>query len=301
MTSDVFVSLFISLLIHYQLPFFLTCSFLSTGRNRYCIDKNYASVLIIWDRMFGTFAAEDDKVHYGLTTPVRTFDPTSLQMGHYRDLIKRLISVKGWRNKLSVLLKGPGWDEGKPRLGLIEDIPDITGNSIIQPYNPPLSLRRQLYLVIHFFIVLYFHVLMTERTKNTSSGVTLLLFSFIYLSFTSFASLMEERHDKVERGRKWEEKDGNNYISSQYSTDRMEFFRCLFFVFIEHLLVPVVPSSSLSLSLASSSFSTIISSVIIPVVIRIVYFVSLLVWTIRILTRVTFLLRLTKHVQKHFE
>ena len=34
------------------------------GRNPYCIDKNYGGVLIIWDRVFGTFADRDDDVHY---------------------------------------------------------------------------------------------------------------------------------------------------------------------------------------------------------------------------------------------
>merc|ERR1712200_205685 len=41
------------------------------GANRYCLDKNYAGVLIIWDRMFGTFEAErsDIKIVYGLGDP----------------------------------------------------------------------------------------------------------------------------------------------------------------------------------------------------------------------------------------
>ncbi len=52
------------------------------GRNPYCIDKNYAGVLIIWDRMFGTFAAEKktEKVAYGLVHPVESFDPFYVQV-----------------------------------------------------------------------------------------------------------------------------------------------------------------------------------------------------------------------------
>ena len=34
------------------------------GRNPYCVDKNYAGTLIIWDRMYGTFADRDADVHY---------------------------------------------------------------------------------------------------------------------------------------------------------------------------------------------------------------------------------------------
>ncbi|KAI5099115.1 alkylglycerol monooxygenase [Silurus meridionalis] len=50
------------------------------GRNHYCIDKNYGGTLIIWDRMLGTFAPEDDKVIYGLTHPINTFDILSVEI-----------------------------------------------------------------------------------------------------------------------------------------------------------------------------------------------------------------------------
>ncbi|OXB58340.1 hypothetical protein ASZ78_001881, partial [Callipepla squamata] len=50
------------------------------GRNPYCIDKNYGGTLIIWDRIFGTFEAEDAKVVYGLTHPVNSFEPILLQV-----------------------------------------------------------------------------------------------------------------------------------------------------------------------------------------------------------------------------
>ncbi|CAG0902318.1 unnamed protein product [Darwinula stevensoni] len=49
------------------------------GCNRYCIDKNYAGVLIIWDRIFGTFEPEGEQVVYGLTHAVSTFNPIKLQ------------------------------------------------------------------------------------------------------------------------------------------------------------------------------------------------------------------------------
>nr|XP_048271633.1 alkylglycerol monooxygenase isoform X6 [Myodes glareolus] len=50
------------------------------GRNRYCIDKNYAGTLIIWDKLFGTFEAENEQVIYGLTHPIDTFEPFKVQV-----------------------------------------------------------------------------------------------------------------------------------------------------------------------------------------------------------------------------
>ncbi|KAK8760817.1 hypothetical protein V5799_027919 [Amblyomma americanum] len=50
------------------------------GRDRYCTDKNFGGILIIWDRLFGTFAAEQHRPAYGLTHSVNTFDPWTLQV-----------------------------------------------------------------------------------------------------------------------------------------------------------------------------------------------------------------------------
>ena len=53
-----------------------------SGSNRYCLDKNYAGVLIIWDRMFGTFEWErdDEKIVYGLVDQPQFFNPAKHQV-----------------------------------------------------------------------------------------------------------------------------------------------------------------------------------------------------------------------------
>ena len=52
------------------------------GATKYCIDKNYAGVLIIWDRIFGTFEKErrDEPMVYGLIDQVDSFNPLYLQV-----------------------------------------------------------------------------------------------------------------------------------------------------------------------------------------------------------------------------
>ena len=57
------------------------------GANRYCIDKNYAGTLIVWDRMFGTFEKEKDEVVYGLTHQAESFNPIWLQVFNFRTVI----------------------------------------------------------------------------------------------------------------------------------------------------------------------------------------------------------------------
>ena len=64
--------------------------YLVSGSNRYCLDKNYAGVLIIWDRMFGTFEQEkeDENIVYGLVDQPQYFNPIKHQVRHW--LIKHL-------------------------------------------------------------------------------------------------------------------------------------------------------------------------------------------------------------------
>jgi sterol desaturase/sphingolipid hydroxylase (fatty acid hydroxylase superfamily) len=56
------------------------------GRNPQYIDKNYAGVLIIWDKLFGTFEPEVETVEYGITKPVNSFNPITVTFSEWRDL-----------------------------------------------------------------------------------------------------------------------------------------------------------------------------------------------------------------------
>ncbi|KAF2358769.1 Fatty acid hydroxylase, partial [Trinorchestia longiramus] len=52
------------------------------GSDPWCLDKNYAGFLIIWDRLFGTFEPErpDEKINYGLVDQPQTFNIAWLQV-----------------------------------------------------------------------------------------------------------------------------------------------------------------------------------------------------------------------------
>lgn len=55
------------------------------GCNLYCLDKNYGGVLIIWDKLFGTFMREKEKeeIIYGLVVSAQSFNPLYLQVRPY--------------------------------------------------------------------------------------------------------------------------------------------------------------------------------------------------------------------------
>ncbi|KAK8760816.1 hypothetical protein V5799_027918 [Amblyomma americanum] len=161
------------------------------GRDRYCIDKNFGGTLIIWDRLFGTFAAEELRPAYGLTHSVNTFDPWTLQMGHFMYMCKQVISIEGLGNKLSTVFKGPGWQPGKPRLGDPNDIPDVCRP--VETYTPKTSVLCKSYVMLHIALILIGFVKLKELSHVISIGTLLCGSAYICFSFSVMAAFLDKR------------------------------------------------------------------------------------------------------------
>lgn len=76
------------------------------------LDRNMGMVLIIWDRIFGTFTEETDHEppHYGITkTLEKPFHPLYIVTHEWRDIGRDLLRAGSWRNKLKYLFYPPGW------------------------------------------------------------------------------------------------------------------------------------------------------------------------------------------------
>lgn len=59
------------------------------------IDKNYGGVLMVWDRLFGTYAVEEGPITYGVTTGFQGYNPLWLVFGGFVDLARGRLSSKG--------------------------------------------------------------------------------------------------------------------------------------------------------------------------------------------------------------
>ena len=79
------------------------------GANPQYLDKNYAGILITWDRLFGTFEPEVRRVKYGLTKNIKTFNPIKIGYHEFADIARDVRRAKGWRNKLGYIWNHPGW------------------------------------------------------------------------------------------------------------------------------------------------------------------------------------------------
>jgi sterol desaturase/sphingolipid hydroxylase (fatty acid hydroxylase superfamily) len=75
------------------------------------LDRNYGGILIVWDRLFGTFAEEDDgePCVYGTRAPLHSWNPLLANLQVYRDLLRDSWHTRRWADKWRVWLTPPGW------------------------------------------------------------------------------------------------------------------------------------------------------------------------------------------------
>jgi len=73
------------------------------------LDKNHAGILIIWDRMFGTFQAEEERPTYGLTRNINSFNPVVVALKTWGELFKGALKSGSVRNAVNYFIQPPGW------------------------------------------------------------------------------------------------------------------------------------------------------------------------------------------------
>jgi hypothetical protein len=114
--------------------------------NKEYLDKNFGQIFIFWDRMFGTFQEEraDIPAVYGVTRPVRTWNPIKINFMHMWLLIKDAWHTKNWKDKFRIWFMPLGWRPKdvaeKYPVYKIEDVYDF------EKYNTPASKPFQAYL-----------------------------------------------------------------------------------------------------------------------------------------------------------
>ena len=102
------------------------------------LDKNYGGILIVWDRLFGTFAVEDgdEPIVYGTRAPLRSFNPLWANLQVYAALFADSWRARSWPDKLRVWFKPPGWRPADVAQRWPKPAFDLAA---VQRFDPPLS------------------------------------------------------------------------------------------------------------------------------------------------------------------
>lgn len=159
------------------------------AQNPVYIDKNYGGILIIWDRLFGTFVEEkdDEDVIFGLRTPLSSWNPLWANVHVYWGMLQDSIRTKHWRDKLYVWVSRTGWrpedvSEAYPR--------EKTDLDNIQKYDPnyPASASVAIFMSFVLAAITAFVLETTYGTLSVSSEWVLLS---IILHFVVIGDLLE--------------------------------------------------------------------------------------------------------------
>ena len=81
------------------------------GTDPMYLDRNYGGILIVWDRLFGTFEQEQGRPSYGLTSNIETYNPVRIAFHEWAAIGRDLRGAETWRGRMGYLLAPPGWRE----------------------------------------------------------------------------------------------------------------------------------------------------------------------------------------------
>lgn len=111
------------------------------------INRNYGGLLVVWDRMFGSFQEEHEKCIYGTRSQLNSWDPLWANAEVYVALAKASWRTRHWGDKLRIWFKPPGW---KPADLAGTTPPAAYRLDTITTYNPPLSRAKQWFAAVQF-------------------------------------------------------------------------------------------------------------------------------------------------------
>jgi alkylglycerol monooxygenase len=115
------------------------------------LDRNYGGILIVWDRMFGTFREEDERCVYGTRGELKSWDPLWANAEVYWTLAKDSWHARSWADKLRVWLKPPGWRPADVAARFPKPAFDIAK---VTRYEPVVSRGVQWFAGVQFLLML---------------------------------------------------------------------------------------------------------------------------------------------------
>jgi len=161
------------------------------GVNDYCLDKNYGGILILWDRMFGSFQPElDEQVIYGTRKPLRSHDPIWANVEVYADLAAASWRTRRWRDKLAVWWRPPGW-QPTDLAQISPYAPFVLADA--RKYDPPLNPHSAIVGLLIFGLLIGFGTYCLAVVERLPLGLGLLYSGWILLALWALARWTEAK------------------------------------------------------------------------------------------------------------
>lgn len=153
-------------------------------------DRNYAGVLIIWDRMFGTFEPEVAPPVYGLTKPLVSWNPVWANVHVFGEIAAKLRAAGTWGERWRAVFGHPGWRPSAlgPRI-----VPSPVSPETFSKYEPEVPRPLQRYAVTQFLVVLLASIAFLQAASSLPDVTLVAGMFYVLLSLGNIGGILESR------------------------------------------------------------------------------------------------------------
>lgn len=150
------------------------------------LDRNYAGMLIIWDRMFGSFQPEQEEPTYGTTKPLANWNPVWANFDYWAHLAREARSFPRWQDRLRLWFKHPGWRPEQP----VPRPPPVRGRA---RHDADAAPARRIYLFAQFVVLLVATVALLFAGDQLGRGGELAVSAWIVVTTVAIGAGFEQR------------------------------------------------------------------------------------------------------------
>jgi alkylglycerol monooxygenase len=160
------------------------------GINPKYLDKNYGGIFMLWDRLFGTYQREEEPVVFGVTKPLRNFNPVWANFEYFAQLAKQGRGFRRLRDKLFVWWAHPGWQPAE--MGTAPPIPEVSP-STYRKYGPELPRPLRRYVWAHFLIAFVGSGAVMSIAAKATPAAMILPGLVVLATLAALAGLVEKK------------------------------------------------------------------------------------------------------------
>lgn len=162
------------------------------GKNKPYINKNFGIILVIWDRMFGTYQKElpECPVIYGISDSAKTWNPLTINLHHIRKLFSKVRSYHNIGDKLRVLAFAPDWVPSHQRKASKPENSAVALNK----YDSSISHSALCYGASQFLIAFLIFLLFVLMSEDLNILSTTILIGFISFTIIVVGGIFDAKH-----------------------------------------------------------------------------------------------------------
>jgi alkylglycerol monooxygenase len=156
------------------------------------IDKNHGGLLIIFDRMFGTFAEEVEgkEIHYGITTQLKSWNPAWANIHYYVEMFQKATQMKTWKDKFKIIFAKPGWLPDY--MGGHQHVQEVDTEKYSK-YDTQTNWMFKVYAILQFIGLLWGTIAYMNNYSDLTVFYKVLFFSLIILTMLITGAIFENK------------------------------------------------------------------------------------------------------------